>query len=447
MSFSVPNAAPVISVKGLGKAYRIYDRPHERLLQMLFPNRRYGSCIPVLEGVTFEVGRGETVGIIGRNGAGKSTLLRLLAGTLTPSTGATKVQGRVAPLIELGSGFNPELTGRENVIFNGILLGMTEQEVLQKFDAIAAFADIGAYLNRPVKTYSSGMFARLAFSVAIHVDPDVLIVDEILSVGDSAFQRKCVRRFHEIRESGCTILLVAHDEYLVRTTCQKVLYLREGKMVSFGSPDEVIDLYIQETMPIEQQGLREQPIAQPGKRFEGNDGVSAGQDVVQAPDASTDSSQGHAAPSCEVIRLYNFSFEDEAGRPLKVAQHGSTVRLRFSYNVLLPEEMPERISFVFNLYTSDGTYVCGSTTLMDRLGAHDPAPNGEIEIVFDRLPLLTGAYQWRVAVNDGHGLLVLKEAKGVCPFRVSNSEYRSAGLVHLERRWNVRLVAGADTAG
>ncbi len=425
---------PVISVENLGKTYRLYERPHERLLQMLFRGRRrYGNDITVLQGVTFEVGRGETVGVIGRNGAGKSTLLRLLSGTLAPSAGTMRVQGRIAPLIELGSGFNPELTGRENVIFNGMLLGMTEEEVMRKFDRIAGFADIGEYLDRPVKTYSSGMYARLAFSVAIHVEPDVLIVDEILSVGDTAFQRKCVRRFQEVREAGCTILLVAHDEYLVRTTCQKVLYLKGGRMVAFGSPSEVVDRYVADTSP---------PAA--AAPVPASDGEDDGPGAVGAPEGTVPP----APPSPtlqpgDIIRLHSFTLKDETGRPVEVVRHGSTVHLRFRYDVLAPAEMPDRVSFVFNLYASDGTYICGSTTLMDRLGTHPPAPRGEVEVTFTDLPLLTGTYYWRVAVNDGLGVLVLKEAKGVCPFRVRNDEYRSAGLVHIERAWDVRLEPAA----
>lgn len=437
---------PVISVEGVGKTYVVYDRPHERLFQMFSSGqRRYGKAFSVLEDVTFEIWPGETVGVIGRNGAGKSTLLRILAGTLTPTAGRVAVRGRVAPLIELGSGFNPELTGRENVIFNGILLGMGEREVMDKFDFIAAFADIGEYLDRPVKTYSSGMFARLAFSVAIHVDPDVLIVDEILSVGDSAFQRKCARRFHEVRESGCTILLVAHDDYLVRTLCAKALYLREGRMIAFGMPGEVVDRYIQDTMPPPAAA------AVPDASFieaAANASEEAGAPEASASEISVIPVVPPLSPPADAagdaIRLYGFALEDEAGNDMQVARHGSTIRLRFCFEVLKREELPDRISFVFNLYTVDGIYVCGSTTLMDALDAYPTGAEGKVEITFRDIPLLTGSYYWRVAVNDAQGLLVLKETKGVCPFRITVDVYRTAGLVHLERSWNVWIGTKTD---
>jgi ABC-type polysaccharide/polyol phosphate transport system ATPase subunit len=437
---------PVISVKGVGKTYVVYDRPHERLIQMFSRGqRRFGKAFSVLEDVTFEIWPGETVGVIGRNGAGKSTLLRILAGALTPTAGHVAVRGRVAPLIELGSGFNPELTGRENVIFNGILLGMSEREVMDKFDLIAAFADIGEYLDRPVKTYSSGMFARLAFSVAIHVDPDVLIVDEILSVGDSAFQRKCVRRFHEVRESGCTILLVAHDDYLVRTLCAKALYLREGRMIAFGMPGEVVDRYIQDTMP-----LPAAPVAADAPYMKA---VADASEEACNPEASTSEISvipvvpplsPPADAAGDAIRLYGFALEDETGSPVEVARHGSTIRLRFCYKVLKLKELPDSISFVFNLYTVDGIYVCGSTTLMDALDAYPTGAEGKIEIAFSDIPLLTGSYYWRVAINDAQGLLVLKETKGVCPFRITVDPYRTAGLVHLERSWSIWIGTKAD---
>lgn len=435
MSSEPKRGEPAISAVGLGKSYVLYERPHERLLQMMPGSRRYGTELNVLRDVTLEVWPGETVGIIGRNGAGKSTLLRILAGTLAPTAGTVAVRGRVAPLIELGSGFNPELTGRENVIFNGILLGMTEREVMAKFDTIAAFADIGDYLDRPVKTYSSGMFARLAFAVAIHVDPDVLIVDEILSVGDSAFQRKCVRRFHEVREAGCTILLVAHDEYLVRALCGKALYLRQGRMIAYGEPRDVVDLYVQETMPPPLA-----PAAPPVDAADGDADEAAAEEAA-APAAAPSGPADDAA--LDAVRLHGFALEDEAGKPVQVARHGSSVRLRFRFDVLRPAELPDQISFVFNLYSMDGVYVCGSTTLMDALGPHPTGPQGEVDVTFHNLSLLTGAYYWRVAVNDAQGLLVIKEAKGVCPFRVTMDDYRSAGLVHLERSWRVSIPGGA----
>ncbi|MCI0418226.1 MAG: ABC transporter ATP-binding protein, partial [Acidobacteria bacterium] len=206
-----------ISVRKVGKVYRIYDRPEDRLRQMLFARfgKSYGRDFCALRDVSFEVYRREALGIIGRNGSGKSTLLQILAGTLSPTWGEVKVQGRVAALLELGSGFNPEFTGRENVYLNASLLGMTKKQTDARFDEIASFAEIGDFIDQPVKTYSSGMVIRLAFAVQTAIEPEILIIDEALSVGDFFFQQKCARRMRELREKGTTLLFVSHDMAVV----------------------------------------------------------------------------------------------------------------------------------------------------------------------------------------------------------------------------------------
>lgn len=213
---------PVISVRGLGKCYHIYDAPADRLKQALFRwKKQYYREFWALRGVSFEVFPGESIGILGRNGGGKSTLLQLIAGTLTPTEGEVVVRGRVAAMLELGSGFNPEFTGRENVFLKGAILGVPRREMEDRFDSIAAFADIGEFLERPLKTYSSGMAARLAFAVAFSVEPDAMIVDEILAVGDIGFQQHCLARLRQLRDGGMTLLFVSHSPDSVRSVCQK----------------------------------------------------------------------------------------------------------------------------------------------------------------------------------------------------------------------------------
>jgi ABC-type polysaccharide/polyol phosphate transport system ATPase subunit len=417
----------VIDLRDVGKAYRQYRHPHQRLLQAFFGGRRsFFSESVVLRDVTFSARRGETVGIVGRNGAGKSTLLQIIAGTLQPSFGTVHTSGRIAPLIELGSGFNPELTGRENVFFNGMLLGMTEPEVAAKFDAIAAFADIGDYLDQPVKIYSSGMYARLAFAVAIHVEPDILIVDEILSVGDAAFQRKSMRRFYDIRDQGCTILMVAHDEYLVRSICQRCLYLSQGRMVAFGAAAEVVTLYMTDLLPPEP--VEAPPPAAPA-----------------APEPPPVIAEPAPAPApAALCRIEAVRLLDAAGRGIEVVPHGSTVTVEFRVR-WHGDDVPEQVSFVFNLHSVTGTYVCGSTTLMEGLGAQRAERETMVRVTFPDLKLLAGRYHWRVAVNDAAGLLVLAEAKATCPFRVTD-DYRSAGVIHLERRWEITALSSAASA-
>lgn len=241
-----------IKVEGLSKCYQIYDQPRDRLKQFVLPRlqrlvaqppHQYYREFWALKDVSFEVRKGETVGIIGRNGSGKSTLLQMICGTLNPTIGSIKTHGRVAALLELGSGFNLEFTGRENVYLNGAVLCLRKEEIDARFDDIAAFAEIGDFIDQPVKTYSSGMIVRLAFAVAINVAPDILVVDEALAVGDAAFQRKCMRKISELTDAGVTLLFVSHDMETVKKICSETLYLARGSAIEFGAAKQVCISY------------------------------------------------------------------------------------------------------------------------------------------------------------------------------------------------------------
>ena len=235
-----------IKVENLSKCYQIYDKPRDRLLQMLFRGHRtFYREFWALRDVSFEIKRGETVGIIGRNGSGKSTLLQLICGTLNPTGGSIQTRGRIAALLELGSGFNPEFTGRENVYMNASILGLNHEEIDARFDAIAAFADIGDFIEQPVKTYSSGMYVRLAFAVIAHVDADILVIDEALSVGDAFFTQKCMRFLRRFMENG-TVLFVSHDTGAVINLCQSGIWLEKGSVKHKGEPKEIAQMYLAE---------------------------------------------------------------------------------------------------------------------------------------------------------------------------------------------------------
>ena len=237
-------ADAVIEVCGVGKCYQIYERPQDRLKQMLWRGRRrYFREFWALRDVSFSVRRGETVGVIGRNGSGKSTLLKLLCGTLTPTTGTLAVRGRVAALLELGTGFNPEFTGRENVYLNAAILGLDDAEIERYLPEILAFADIGEFIDQPVKTYSSGMAVRLAFAVAAHVRADILVIDEALAVGDVFFVQKCMRFLRKFQEHG-TLFFVSHDTGAVVNLCDRVLWLEHGQLREAGSAKEVCEHYL-----------------------------------------------------------------------------------------------------------------------------------------------------------------------------------------------------------
>jgi len=232
-----------ICLKNVSKCFKRYARPVNRLKDLLLPGKSRADEFWALQNINLEVLKGQTLGIVGRNGSGKSTLLQIIVKTLTPTTGEIEVKGRVSALLELGSGFNPEFTGRQNVFFNGQLLGLSKKDIEAKFDQIAAFADIGDFIDQPVKTYSSGMFVRLAFAVAINVEPEILVVDEALAVGDEVFQRKCFARIQSIQEQGGTILFVSHSASMVVELCNRAILLDRGELILSGSPKFVLSKY------------------------------------------------------------------------------------------------------------------------------------------------------------------------------------------------------------
>lgn len=235
----------VIKVENLSKVYKLYNKPIDRLKESLNPfKKKYHHDFYALKDINFEIKKGEAVGIIGKNGSGKSTLLKILTGVLTPSSGSYTVNGKVSALLELGTGFNQELTGIENIYFSGTIMGYTKDEMDRKVDDILSFADIGEFIKQPVKTYSSGMFVRLAFAVAINVDPEILIVDEALSVGDVRFQQKCFAKFESFKEREKTILFVTHATDLVKMYCGSAILLNDGKIEEIGQPKDVVNTYL-----------------------------------------------------------------------------------------------------------------------------------------------------------------------------------------------------------
>ncbi|RVD19620.1 ABC transporter ATP-binding protein [Mesorhizobium sp. M4B.F.Ca.ET.017.02.2.1] len=246
------NSDVAIRVRDVSKHYVMFERPEDRFKQMVVPRlerlvgrppRRYFRDFAALSGISFEIGRGETVGIIGRNGSGKSSLLQIVCGTVQPTSGSVEVNGRIAALLELGAGFNPEFTGRENVFLNAAILGVPRKEMEWRFDDIARFADIGPFIDQPVKTYSSGMYVRLAFATAINVDPDILVVDEALSVGDEAFQRKCFARIEDIKDKGGTILFVSHGAQTIVQLCTRAMLIDAGELILEGRPKTIVGQY------------------------------------------------------------------------------------------------------------------------------------------------------------------------------------------------------------
>lgn len=305
-----------VSVVNVSKCYSIYERPRDRLLQMLsMGTRRYAKEYWALKDVSFDVRKGEAVGIVGRNGSGKSTLLQIITGTLAPTSGEVKTNGRIAALLELGSGFNPEFSGRENIYLNGALLGFERSRIDELFDDIAAFADVGDYLDQPVKTYSSGMLLRVAFAVQVQVQPDILIIDEALAVGDALFQKRCFQQIERLLSDGVTLLFVSHDQESVRTLTNRAVLLKKGLVAAHGASSEVVLEYRRQLHDDESAYFGE--IA---KRI----ADKAAQTNVAKPEPAVEASAPEAQDAGQVatLRSDRLSFGDGEAKILKVEIYG-----------------------------------------------------------------------------------------------------------------------------
>jgi lipopolysaccharide transport system ATP-binding protein len=405
----------VISVKNVSKAYRIWNDPGSRLKSplisacgRLFPSdsvaRRkleakaaaYYRDFYALKDISFQVRKGESVGIIGRNGSGKSTLLQIIAGTLQPTTGSVRVNGRVAALLELGSGFNPDFTGRENVYLNAAVLGLSRKQTDAKFAGIAAFADIGDFLDQPVKTYSSGMMMRLAFAVQTAVEPDILIVDEALSVGDAPFQAKCFARIHSLLDSGCSTLFVSHDIGTVRAFCKQAIWLSAGIAAAQGACNEVCGAYQNDCLRAMGMSLAETPVketAEPtGSALSPANELleNSVQSILSQPRAEYEKSADLYRKGCQRVRIDNFFFLDAKGNRSSVLHWDEPVAAIFTLGSTAGYGGHFQISI--NLRTIQGVQLLSCSNLSHGLRLSIPPAGNAIVQLRTRLPLRAGKY-------------------------------------------------------
>lgn len=366
-----------ISVRNLGKTYRLFGHPGDRIKQFLSLGiKKYHNEFTALHDVSFDIKKGEMLGIIGRNGSGKSTLLQLICGILKPTTGTVKVGGRISALLELGAGFNPEFTGRENVYFQGAVMGISKEDMDGRFDEIAAFADIGEFIDQPVRMYSSGMFVRLAFAAAINVAPDILVVDEALSVGDAQFQSKCFAKLQEIRAKGITVLFVTHSLDLVAAHCERAVLLDQGRLIESGKPKDAIDSY------------RELLTTKAEHANEVKEGAATLLIWANMFDLNP-SEVRYGSRDTEIVEAGLFTLVNSPSQLLHYGdQYLLKIRLR-SYR----HGMEPFVSFVIK--DPKGLPLCGTTTLMEGIHVKSPLP-GQVLIVTFRLQIL---------LNPGHYLL------------------------------------------
>jgi len=402
----------IIEISSLTKSYYIYDSPRDRLKQFILPAARRGLGLPAknyysefqaLDGVSFNIGRGETVGIIGRNGSGKSTLLQMVCGTLNPTSGHVVTRGRIAALLELGSGFNPEFTGRENVYLNAAILGLSPSEIDQRYDEIARFADIGKFIEQPIKTYSSGMVVRLAFSTAIHVDPDILIVDEALSVGDVAFQQKCLNRIRQMQRTGVSILLVTHSANALIEYCDRGVYLRKGRLVMDGPCRDVVRAYADDLVA-EEGGITY-------SKEDESDEVDSGSNVVE--EVQVDFEGETDAP----LRVVSTVLVDGEGRRVSTVTRGENIVVRLTVHA---KEAIEQPCFGVQLLSTDGIALWSATTQSMNVEMA-PLPAGEHQL------------QWKLTADFSGNRYVVAVGVGY----IDNGEYRRTQRVSYAGHFDV----------
>lgn len=401
----------VISVKNLSKCFEMYQNPSHRLWQILYMGKKtFYKEFWALKNINFELKKGECIGVIGRNGAGKSTLLQIITGTLQQTTGDVYTKGRVAALLELGSGFNPEFTGRENVYMNAAILGFKRSEIEKKYEEIVNFAAIGDFIDQPVKTYSSGMMVRLAFAVQVVVEPDLLIVDEALSVGDAAFQFKCMTRIKEIVAGGTSVLLVSHDSGMVKSFCNKCLWLKKGEAYAYGDSGKIVDAYAREVRMETEQGQvflpsqhveikNEKMIADTLLKDDGNITLStAGSEVAWVEDETLDSRVAGCRYGVGGAKVKKIDLLDEQENLLTSVEFNQKVKIRIFFEV---EKELDKLSVYYLINDSKHIPLLGYGSYMENGGNCYSLHSGRYVIDFiTTFPLTGGVYSITTVLSE-----------------------------------------------
>ncbi len=410
-----------ISVKNVFKQFTI---PHEKIstLRSAFVNffkRNSYESFYALKDVSFEVKKGEFFGIIGRNGSGKSTLLKILAGVYTANKGVININGLVSPFLELGIGFNPELSGRDNIYLNATVLGLCEKEIDEKFDSIVAFSELERFIDQKIKNYSSGMQVRLAFSVAIHANREILLMDEVLAVGDSNFQSKCLREFVRYKDMGKTVILVTHDISTMRKYCDRAMLLRSGEVVMIGSAEEVANGYIYQNMSDEERRvMRDQEMA----RIKEQKGAKGS----KAEDAERDGDGGKA------VVITGVEFLDKNGKPKNVFVSGDDMSIRVYFKQ--HKEVAE-LNFGLAIYNDDGNYAFGVNTFMDEVDTQKYKKNGYCQVDYKNIPLRTNSYYVGFAIYGDNVHNAYDYVPRMKSFQVFSKD-KNFGMVNIGYKWN-----------
>lgn len=396
----------VVQATEVSKKFKlVHERNNSIKAAILRGGRTVSEDFWALRDVSFEVYQGETFGLIGENGSGKSTMLKCLTRILRPDRGTVSVEGKVSALLELGAGFHPELSGRENVYLNGAILGLSQKDLRKRFDDIVDFAGIGQFIDEPVKNYSSGMYVRLGFSVAINVDPDVLFVDEVLAVGDEAFQRKCNEKFAELKHAGRTIVLVSHGMVGVQNLCDRVAWFSHGQLMEVGQPRDVIEAYT---------------------------------GTVQTDRAIDE--EGHSRWGSGEGRITNVQFVDSEGRPVTTIRSGEEATLRLEYQM---DSAIERPVFGLAINTLEGFQVTGPNSRDVGCVPEKLNGRGHVDITFESVTLLPGSYDLTVSLYDYNCMHPYDFRQNVLRFDVARGPIKeNFGVVSLGGRWQIGDITG-----
>jgi len=397
-------AEPAISVKDVTKRYKVRHEKGRTLKEAFLRQKIYSETINALDNVSFEVPRGTTLGLIGSNGSGKSTMLKMIAGTSRPNAGEVQVNGRVSALLELGAGFHPDFTGRENIYLDGAIMGLSRRDVDERLDDIVRFAEMEEFIDAPAKTYSSGMYMRLAFSVAVSVDPDILLIDEVLAVGDESFQRKCLERINEFKGEGKTILFVSHSRDAVRSLCEEAVWLDKGKLRAAGTTDMVIDRYMQSINEnVEERMSQEEDKSEEGDRW------------------------GTGRALISDVKLL-----DENGKEKHAYQTGDYMKVRVDY---LARERVETPVVGLAIRRSDDVICFGTNTLLLGKPPDVLTGDGTVEFEIENLSLLPASYTFTAAMHNEDGSETYDYRERRFPFVVMGGSKNEVGVSHMDFRW------------
>lgn len=399
-----------VKVDNITKKYNLYEKPMDRVKEALHPKRKvYHKEFFALDDISFEMKKGESLGIVGKNGSGKSTLLKILTGVLTQTSGTVSISGKISSLLELGAGFNMDLNGIENIYMNGLIMGFSRKEMDNKKQQIIDFADIGSFINQPVKTYSSGMFVRLAFATAINVEPEILIIDEALAVGDVRFQIKCIDKMKELKEKGISIIFVSHASEQIKRFCDKAIWINEGKLIASGESSEIVDLY-ESFMKDNIINIKKE--ATTSKNFENKNEfkIPLNKDIIAS-----------------ITKVYMNKERFETFEELYI---------EVDYDIYV--EKIDGFLLGVAIYTPDRDYIFGPNTFLDKVKIHNDFGRHTVSYIVPKIPLLNGTYDIEVGIFNNEGLVNIDYNTSIKQFIVVNNKYISEGQFYIKHEWVVK---------